>query len=58
MVLTGAAGEIDQDRDRYPTAQVLKAEAGLEPVTPATGRSRSVRFGYATNTRPREAAQW
>ena len=50
--------EIGEDRDRYPTPQVLLAEAGLAPVTRASGRSRSVRFRYAANTRLREAAQW
>lgn len=50
--------EIGEVRDRYPTPQVLLAEAGLAPVTRASGRSRSVRFRYAANTRLREAAQW
>lgn len=50
--------EIGEDRDRYPSPQVLLAEAGLAPVTRASGRSRSVRFRYAANTRLREAAPW
>jgi hypothetical protein len=58
-VLTGVLlAEIDQDRNRFPTAQVLLAEAGLAPVTPASGRSKSVRFRYAANSRLREACQW
>ena len=50
--------EIGEDRQRYPTDTVLLAEAGLAPVTRASGRSRSVRFRYAANTRLREAAMW
>jgi transposase len=50
--------EIGEDRSRYPTAQALLAEAGLAPVTRSSGRSRSVRFRYAANTRLREAAMW
>jgi transposase len=50
--------EIGEDRDRYPVAEALLAEAGLAPVTRASGRSRSVRFRYAANTRLREAAMW
>jgi transposase len=37
---------------------VLLAEAGLAPVTRASGRSRKVRFRYAANTILREAAMW
>ena len=47
-----------KDRSRYPRAEVLLAEAGLAPVTRSSGRSRSVRFRYATNTRLRESAMW
>lgn len=50
--------EIGEDRSRYPTAAVLLAEAGLAPVTRASGRSRSVRFRYAANTHLREATMW
>jgi transposase len=50
--------EIGEDRDRFPRAEVLLAEAGLAPVTRASGRSKSVRFRYAANTRLREAAMW
>lgn len=50
--------EIGEDRDRFPTPEVLLAEAGLAPVTRASGRSRSVRFRYAANTRLREATMW
>jgi transposase len=58
-VLTGVLlAEIGEDRARYPSAAVLLAEAGLAPVTRASGRSRTVRFRYAANTRLREAAMW
>jgi transposase len=50
--------EIGEDRQRYPRDAVLLAEAGLAPVTRASGRSRSVRFRYAANARLREAAMW
>ena len=50
--------EIGEDRGRYPADTVLLAEAGLAPVTRSSGRSRSVRFRYAANTRLREAATW
>jgi transposase len=50
--------EIGEDRSRFPTAAVLLSEAGLAPVTRKSGRSRTVRFRYAANTRMREAAMW
>lgn len=50
--------EIGEDRLRYPRPEVLLAEAGLAPVTRSSGRSRSVRFRYAANTRLRESAMW
>jgi transposase len=57
--LTGVLlAEIGEDRARYPEPAVMLAEAGLAPVTRASGRSRSVRFRYAANTRIREAAMW
>lgn len=58
-VLTGTLlAEIGEDRARFPTPAVLLAEAGLAPVTRASGRSRKVRFRYAANTILREAAMW
>jgi transposase len=50
--------EIGEDRQRFPSAAVLLAESGLAPVTRSSGRSRSVRFRYAANTRLREASMW
>jgi transposase len=50
--------EIGEDRARFPEPAVLLAEAGLAPVTRSSGRSRSVRFRYAANTRLREATVW
>jgi len=58
-VLTGVLlAEIGEDRTRFPEPAALLAEAGLAPVTRASGRSRSVRFRYAANTHLREAAMW
>ncbi|WP_454158307.1 IS110 family transposase [Microbacterium lacticum] len=50
--------EIGEDRARFPQPEVLLAEAGLAPVTRSSGRSRSVRFRYAANSRLREATMW
>jgi transposase len=50
--------EIGEDRQRFPRPEVLLAEAGLAPVTRSSGRSHSVRFRYAANTRLRESAMW
>jgi transposase len=50
--------EIGEDRARFPTDAVLLAEAGLAPVTRASGRTRSVRFRYAANSRLRETTMW
>ena len=58
-VLTGVLlAEIGEDRNRFPRPEVLLAESGLAPVTRASGRTRSVRFRYAANTRLREACMW
>lgn len=58
-VLTGVLlAEIGEDRQRFPRPEVLLAEAGLAPVTRASGRSKSVRFRYAANGRLREACMW
>lgn len=58
-VLTGVLlAEVGEDRGRFPADTVLLAEAGLAPVTRASGRSRSVRFRYAANSRLREATMW
>lgn len=50
--------EIGEDRGHYPRPEILLAEAGLAPVTRSSGRSHSVRFRYAANTRLRESAMW
>lgn len=58
-VLTGVLlAEIGEDRNRFPRPEVLLAESGLAPVTRASGRSKSVRFRYAANSRLREACMW
>ena len=51
-------GEIGEDRSRYPTAGVLAAEAGLAPVTRASGRTSRARFRYAANDHLRAAYTW
>jgi transposase len=50
--------EIGEDRSRFPTVNVLLAEAGLAPVTRSSGRSEQVRFRYAANRHLREAMMW
>jgi hypothetical protein len=45
--------EIGEDRDRYPTPQVLLAEAGAAPVTLASGKVQRVRIRWACNRRLR-----
>jgi transposase len=58
-ILTGVLlAEVGEDRSRYPTVQSLLAESGLAPVTRSSGRSHSVRFRYAANTRLRESTMW
>jgi transposase len=58
-VLTGTLlAEVGEDRGRYPHPAVLLAEAGLAPVTRASGRSHTVRFRYAANAHLREACMW
>jgi transposase len=46
--------ESGEDRQRFPSPRVLLAEAGLAPVTRASGRTTRVRFRYAANTSLRE----
>jgi transposase len=50
--------EIGEDRSHYPMVEILLAEAGLAPVTRASGRSCRVRFRYAANRNLREACTW
>lgn len=47
--------EIGEDRDRYPTASMLLAEAGMIPVPFKSGRTERVRFRYAANRHLRHA---
>ena len=58
MLTAVLLAEIGEDRARFPQPEVLLAEAGLAPVTRSSGRSRSVRFRYAANSRLREATMW
>lgn len=50
--------EVGEDRARYPTVDILLAEAGLAPVTRSSGRTVRVRFRYAANASMREAFMW
>jgi transposase len=50
--------EMGEDRSRFPAPDVLLAETGTAPVTRSSGRSRTVRFRYATNKRMRHAIDW
>ena len=50
--------EIGEDRERFPSAASLLAEAGLAPVTRSSGRTRRVRFRYAANGHLRRAFMW
>jgi transposase len=47
--------ELGDDRARFPTAEQLAAEAGLAPVTHASGKHRAVVFRWACNKRLRRA---
>lgn len=46
--------EVGEDRARFPTLDTLLAEAGLAPVTLASGRTTRVRLRRACNPRLRE----
>lgn len=47
--------ELGDDRARFPTDEQLAAEAGLAPVTHASGKHRAVVFRWACNKRLRRA---
>jgi transposase len=47
--------ELGDDRTRFPTAEQLAAEAGVAPVTRASGKHRGVAFRWACNKRLRQA---
>lgn len=47
--------ELGDDPHRFPTEQQLAAEAGVAPVTHASGKSRGVTFRWACNKRLRNA---
>jgi transposase len=56
--ITNAAqilAELGDERTRYRSAQQLAAEAGVVPITRASGRHRAVVFRYACNKRLRKA---
>ena len=47
--------ELGDDPERFQTEEQLAAEAGVAPVTHASGKSRGVVFRYACNKRLRSA---
>lgn len=47
--------ELGDDRARFPTAEQLAAEAGVAPVTHASGKHHGVAFRWACNKRLRQA---
>jgi transposase len=51
----GILAELGDIRERFPTEDQLAAEAGVCPVTHASGKSRGVTFRWACNQRLRQA---
>ena len=47
--------ELGDVRERFPTGELLAAEAGVAPVTYESGKSRAVTFRWACNHRLRRA---
>jgi len=58
VVAATLISEMGDDRHRFPAPGALLAEAGLSPVTRASGRTRQVRFRYASNRRMRHMIDW
>jgi transposase len=58
VISAALLAEIGEDRTRFPTVSVLLAEAGLAPVTLASGKVTRVRFRRACNTRLRDTFNW
>jgi len=58
VVAAALISEMGEDRGRFPAPEALLAEAGLSPVTRASGRTRQVRFRYAANRRMRHMIDW
>lgn len=56
--LAQVIGEVGPLLERARTCEQLIAEAGVVPITRASGRSRSVSFRFATNRRARLALTW
>lgn len=50
--------EVDDDPDRFATAQGLRAFAGTAPITRASGRSRFVNARRVRNKRLADACHW
>lgn len=58
VIAANLLAEIGEDRDRFPTAAALLAEAGLAPVTRSSGKMTRVRMRRACNTRLRDTFNW
>ncbi len=58
VISSALLAEIGEDRSRFPTVGVLLAEAGLAPVTLASGKVTRVRFRRACNSRLRDTFNW
>ena len=58
VISAALLAEIGEDRTRFPAVGVLLAEAGLAPVTLASGKVTRVRFRRACNTRLRDTFNW
>jgi transposase len=58
VIAASLLAEIGEDRHRLPTVDVLLAEAGLAPVTHASGKVTRVRLRRACNLRLRDTFNW
>jgi transposase len=58
MIAATMISETGEDRTRFPHVGGLLAEAGLAPVTRASGRTHQVCFRYAANRHLRHAIDW
>lgn len=55
IIAAGLLSEIGADRERFPSADALAAQAGAAPVTRASGKSSIVAFRWACDHRLRRA---
>ncbi len=57
-IVTRLWAELGDAKSRWQSFRHLQAEAGVVPVTQASGKSRVVQFRFACNKRMRHAAYW